>query len=164
MQCEMWVWLLRRVPPEQHNQLMMVTRSGVEIALQVLLRIEAEFVAVKGRLAGSQDAGRVFLIPYDNIDYFGFQRDVKESEFDEIFGTGTLTCDTPAQTSAAAVAVAGPPASVTSLPIPVEMSHSTSVSQKTPLPLKSEVLERFRSRIAGASQSLSGVQQRPSDG
>ena len=150
MQNDMFAWILCRVPVEQYNQLTIVTSSGTEIAVQTLLRVEIDFVAIKGRLAGSQDAGRVFFIPFANIDYFGFQRDVREAEFDEMFGTGSLTvagsaAPADADVVAAPPAAALPPAATEAAPV------SASVSQRTPLPLKSEVLERFRSRIAGAA-------------
>jgi hypothetical protein len=172
MTSDMWAWLFRRVPAEQHNQLMLMTGSGTEIAVQALLRIETDFIAIKGRLSGSQDAGRIYFIPYTNIDYFGMQRDVKETEFDAIFGEGSLTPSAPvAQPTPSAAAssksACGPGVVV---PVPaaqpgVDIPVSTSVSQKTPLPLKSEVLERFRSRIASASQSLNGTSPfRPADG
>jgi hypothetical protein len=160
MQNDMWAWLLSRVPVEQYNQLMIVTGTGIEIAVQTLLRVESDFVAIKGRLAGSQDSGRVFFIPYSNIEYFGFQRDVRETEFDAMFGTGSL---------GAAVAAIAPPAVVAAPPIApavvppppeVEVPASTSVSQKTPLPVKSEVLERFRSRVPGASPTLNNAPSR----
>jgi hypothetical protein len=160
MQTTMWGWLFRRVPPEQHNQLVVVTRSGTEIAIQALLRVEQDFIAIKGRLSGSQDAGRVYFIPFANIDYFGFQRDVKEEEFDAMFGSGTLTVP-------AALSSPSPQTPVTHSPtIAVETasSNSASVSQKTPLPLKSEVLERFRSRIASSSPSLGGIPGRLPEG
>jgi hypothetical protein len=161
MQTAMWGWLFRRVPPEQHNQLALVTRSGTEIAIQVLLRIEPDFLVIKGRLSGSQDAGRVYFIPFANIDYFGLQRDVKETEFDAIFGSGTLTAPSPTPAQLAeAVAPPDPPPSVSE----PSSAKSTSVSQKTPLPLKSEVLERFRSRIASSSPSLSGIPSRLPEG
>jgi hypothetical protein len=164
MQSDMWAWLFRRVPAEQYNQLVVMTGTGTEIAVQSLLRIEADFIAIKGRLAGSQDAGRVYFIPFTNIDYFGLQRDVKESEFDAIFGAGSLSFSTQAAAPSPAPTAPPAPAPVAapvSLPA-VEIPTSTSVSQKTPLPLKSEVLERFRSRIAG--QSLNGTPPRPADG
>jgi hypothetical protein len=167
MQNESWAWLFRRVPPEQHNQLMLVTGSGTEIAVQSLLRIESTFIAIKGRLSGSQDAGRIYFIPYTNIDYFGLQRDVKESEFDAIFGVGVLTEVAPAPVAAApAPAPAASPVPVP-VPLPVEVSlpasTSVSLSGKTPLPLKSEVLERFRSRLG--SQSMIGPSPlNPADG
>jgi hypothetical protein len=170
MQSDMWAWLFRQVPAEQYNQIVIMTSTGTEIAVQCLLRIEADFVAIKGRLAGSQDAGRVYFIPFCNIDYFGLQRDVKETEFDAIFGAGSLVASTPVASTAAESTI--PPDPLAADPVPgqpaslpaVEVPISTSVSQKTPLPLKSEVLERFRSRIASSSQSLNGGPLRPADG
>ena len=86
MQSSVWALLLRQIPAEQHRNLMLVTTGGTEIAIQGILRIDHQFLAIKGRLAGSQDAGRVFFIPYTHIDYLGFQQPVKESEFHEMFG------------------------------------------------------------------------------
>src|SRR5262249_57453549 len=85
MQNSTWGALLRHIPAEQQDQYMLVTVSGTEIAIQNLLRIDRGFVALKGRLAGSQEAGRVFFIPYDQIDYLGTQKPIKDSEFSEGF-------------------------------------------------------------------------------
>ncbi len=158
MQSELWQWLFRRMPAEQHNQVMLVTRSGIEIAVQALLRIEPGFVAIKGRLSGSTDAGRVFFIPYENLDYFGIQRDVKEEEFDAIFGAGSLTA--AAQPRASARPEPAPPDPEPE-PSPAEATVTVTVSQKTPVPLKSEVLERFRARVGGSSGSANGTTLRP---
>jgi hypothetical protein len=157
MQSDMWAWLFSRVPADCHNQLMLVTRAGTEIAVQNLLRIEPDFIAIKGRLSGSQDAGRVFFIPFANIDYFGIQRDVREEDFNTMFGLGSLTVSGQAA-APAAPAAAPPPAPI------VEAPGTPSVAQKTPLPLKSEVLERFRSRIAGTPGSNNGTAHRPPNG
>src|SRR5437867_4668334 len=81
-----WAVVLRRIPPEHHNILMLVTRSGTEIALQNILHLDDEVLAIKGRLAGSQDAGRLYFVPLDNIDYFGFNRMVKDEEYAALFG------------------------------------------------------------------------------
>ena len=78
MQSSVWATLLRQIPTECHDQLMLTTFGGTEIAIQGILRIDHEFLAIKGRLAGSQDAGRVFFLPYCQIDYLGFQRALKE--------------------------------------------------------------------------------------
>jgi hypothetical protein len=129
MRSSAWATLLRQIPDHEHNQLVVTTGNGTEIAVQVILRIDHEFVAIKGRLAGSQDAGRVFFIPYTHIDYFGFQRDVKEAEFQEIFGK--LEFPDPG--------------------VPV-VSPAALVDKKPPQ-IKSSVLERFRSRGNGAGAS-----------
>jgi hypothetical protein len=160
MQSELWQWVFGRMPAEQYNQIMLVTRSGIEIAVQALLRIEPEFVAIKGRLTGSTDAGRVFFIPYENLDYFGIERDVKEEEFDAIFGTGSLTAAAQPRVSARPEpAVPDPDPDPELDPSPAEATVSVTVSQKTTVPLKSEVLERFRSRSSG---SANGTTLRPS--
>ena len=96
-----WVKLLRHIPAEQQSKLMLVTTGGIEITIQSLLRIDAECLALRGRLAGSTDAGRVFFVPYSHIDYFGFQQPLKESEFHELFANLNLP---------AAPAPAAPPA------------------------------------------------------
>src|SRR4051794_34404969 len=125
MQANGWIALLKHLPPEQHRSLMVVTRAGREIPVQTLVRIDHEFLAFKGRPAGSQDQGLLFMLPYQNIDYINFQRLVKDEECEELFGT--LTMPLPAQPGL--VIAAGPLpelipneviAELESLPTPVE--------------------------------------------
>jgi hypothetical protein len=86
MQDKAWAALLSHIPAERHDNLMLVTRSATEIAIQSILRIDRQFVALKGRLAGSQDTGRLFFIPFSEIDYLGFAKTVREDEFNDLFG------------------------------------------------------------------------------
>jgi hypothetical protein len=141
-----WVALLKHVPAEQQSRFMLVTTSGTEISLQSFLLIEQECVAVKGRLAGSQEAGRVFFIPYANIDYFGFSQPVKDTEFSEMFSDMTLPAMAPPPAAAPTngeVAVAVEPE------VPAENPESADSSTGDSRPtIRSEVLERFRSRIS----------------
>ncbi len=87
MQCAAWVKLFRHVPAEEQGKLMLVTIGGTEIAIQSFLRIDPESIALKGRLSGSQDAGRVFFIPYSHIDYLGHQQPLKESDFHDLYSS-----------------------------------------------------------------------------
>ena len=114
MRSSVWAALLRHIPPEQHNTLSLVTMSGTEITLQNILRIDDEFIAFKGRLAGSQDAGRLYFIPLSNIDYFRFNRAVKDEEYAEIFGNLQL----PPPDVPPTLMVAAPPAAVAPAPEP----------------------------------------------
>lgn len=146
MKSSTWVALLQMLPPEQYNKLMFVTTAGIEIALQTILRIDQEFVAIKGRLAGSQDAGRVFFLPFSRLEYLGFQYAVKETEFQEMFGNLVID-DAPAgEIPAGAVPPAGPalPGAPAAIVGP----------GRTPTPIKSAVLERFRSRTTAAGTTL----------
>lgn len=136
MQTLAWEQLFRFIPEQHRNNLSIITRAGVEFNVQMLLRIESECVAIRGRLAGSQDAGRIFFIPYETIDHVGFIREMRESEFAEIFDTfqfpGRAVPPTP-QTIVVAEELIAP-------------SSANSPASRMSIPIKSEVLERFRGR------------------
>jgi hypothetical protein len=156
MQNAAWMALWRRLPPDQHDNLVVTTVARTEIAIQNVLRIEQDFVVVRGRLAGSSDTGRVFFIPYTQIDYAGFQKSLREEEFALLFGEGEMATAVPEPLSA-------PPApSGPTTPLPPSKPSASSLTHggthggthgdrarngnRPPLPLKSELLERLRSR------------------
>jgi hypothetical protein len=147
-----WATLLRCIPPEQHNILMVVTRCGTEIALQNILRLDDEVLAIRGRLAGSQDSGRLYFVPLDNIDYFGFNRMVKDEEYAAMFGN----YQSPPLVQPAPPQAVQPPPLVQDMPTESEPSESSltpspSMPLKAALPIKSAILERFRARGSGPS-------------
>jgi hypothetical protein len=112
---------------------MLVTMSGTEIAIQGLLRIEQEFVVLKGRLSGSQEAGRLFFVPYEQIDYFGTQKPIKDSDFSEVFDSLVI----PSEPAAAEESPTEPPTA----------ANNGGGRSVTPRPvIRSEVLDRYRSR------------------
>ncbi len=132
MQSTHWISLLKKLPAEVHNQLSVVTVGGTEVILQAILQLEGECLVFKGRLAASQDTGRVFFVPYDQIDYIGFTRLVGEDEFRAWFG------DAPAQAPAAEK--------------PAEANGS-----RTPLPAnRAALLERVRARTTSPGFGTSG--------
>ncbi len=140
-----WVKLLRHIPASEQSNLLLVTTSGREIAIQGLLRIDPECVALRGRLAGSTDAGRIFFVPYSQIDYFGFQQPLKEAEFHELFGSLESLSSEPPPT-------APEPHAEPTLPAPAQLTPP-----RTPVAIKSVVLEKFRAR----SNTNPGTQLRP---
>ncbi len=150
-----WVKLLEHIPASEHSKLMLVTTSGTEITIQCLLRLDPECLALRGRLAGSTDAGRVFFVPYSHIDYFGFQQPLKEVEFHELFNNLQLLAAAPPETVAPAAPAAPPSAALDSAAAPAPSAHPTP--SRSPLAIKSTVLEKFRSR----SVTNPGTQLRP---
>jgi hypothetical protein len=122
-----WSRLLRQIPVKDQDGLMLQTINRTEIAVQLFLRLDPDFLIIKGRLAGSQEAGRVFFVPYEQIDHIGFYRAVKEADFNEMFAGLDV-----------------PEAPVASAP-PDPTAVDANGSKASP-PLKSAVLERFRSR------------------
>jgi hypothetical protein len=162
MQSAAWAALIRHIPPGVHDNLMLVTHSGTEMSLNAIIRIDHEFMAVKGRLSGSQDTGRIFFIPYSEIDYLGFQKAVKETDFQEMFGG--LIMPEPAAVPAVPVAAAETPPEpvpVASEPQPVPQEETAPAPARQPVPIKSAVLERFRARSNGPASSPNLPVSRP---
>jgi hypothetical protein len=86
MQNHDWIALFRLIPAEQHNTLVLTTLSGTDINLETILRTELNYVVFRGRSAGSAEDGRVFFLPYRQIDFVHINRQVKEVEIRELYG------------------------------------------------------------------------------
>ena len=86
MQSSAWIELLRLVPEKQHQNLLVLTAIGNEIAVQDIVRMEPDYLVVRGRLAGTSDLGRAFFIPFDRIVYIGYQKVVPQAELYGLYG------------------------------------------------------------------------------
>ena len=151
MQNIAWVKFLRHLPPALQDGLAVKTLGGTEVSISTILRIDHEFFAFKGRLSGTQDTGRVFFIPYFQIDHLYYQKEVREEDFITAFDSLLMPdplAETPAQ------AAPSPPESVQPAMKEPEM-ESAPANRSTPVPIKSAVLERFRSRSSSSSPGTS---------
>ena len=81
-----WVELLRLLPEKQHPNLILMTADGSEVAVQNLIRLESEYVVLRGRVAGTSDTGLAFFIPYDRIVFARFQKPVAEEVVYGLYG------------------------------------------------------------------------------
>src|SRR5260370_10863871 len=80
MQGTAWIALLARIPPEQAENLLLITNNGTGISVKGIVRAEDDYVIVRGRLLGTvEEGGGFFFVPYDQINYLGFQRLIKEA-------------------------------------------------------------------------------------
>jgi hypothetical protein len=86
MQCEDWIILVRMFPEDQQNRLVLTTTTGVNLNIEVIMRLEPNYLVFRGRAAGQTDDGRVFFLPYRQIDFLQINREVKESEIQELYG------------------------------------------------------------------------------
>jgi hypothetical protein len=103
-----WIALLRRVPPSHHDALALVMNTGIEIALQAIVRLERDFVVVRGRMTGSMDTGRIMILPFDQVNYLAFNKILSESDINALLGApGSLT--SPVEATPVAVAVPAVP-------------------------------------------------------
>ena len=64
MQDKAWAALLSHIPAERHDNLMLVTRSSTEIAIQSILRIDRQFVALKAVWPAARTPGGCSSSPF----------------------------------------------------------------------------------------------------
>jgi hypothetical protein len=141
MQADLWKVLLRRIPPEHVDNLVLMTAQGTEINVQALLCMEGDWMVLRGRIAGSNDGGRTFILPYEHLDHAGFQRPLSEAQLQAIFDV----------TPAAAVKLPGPAeTTVADAPPPAAPAPDSPASPAPRLlarvPSRSKMIERLRMR------------------
>src|SRR5204863_4530512 len=86
MQGPSWIALFNRIPSRLHDSVAMTLVTGAEIIMQSMLRLESDYAILRGRMAGSTDAGRVILLPYDQIVNVAFTKRMLEPEVEAVFG------------------------------------------------------------------------------
>src|SRR5215471_4051134 len=79
-----WIAFLRQLSPTVHNQLSIITRIGQELAVQQIFRIDADYLVYRGRLSGTTEEARVYVLPYDEMHVISFQKPLKEHQVDAI--------------------------------------------------------------------------------
>ncbi len=109
-----------RIPTNLHDSLALGLTTGSEIVVQKIDKLEPDFMIIRGRLAGTQDAGRVVLIPYAQLTFVAIQRNLKDNEVEAIFGKGAAI-----GVAVMPVAAAAPEATPTSEPAEEEIPEET---------------------------------------
>ena len=156
-----WIAFLRQLSPNVHNQLSILTRIGQEVAVQHIFRIDSDYLVYRGRLSGTTEEARVFVLPYDEVHAISFQKPLKEDQVDAI-----LSGNDPAklaekevneaapQDAAPAIEPESPPAPATKRPEPTQPPVSAPpADSKAKSPPKVLLLERVRARLAAAGKT-----------
>jgi hypothetical protein len=146
MQGAAWIDLFHKIPKQLHDNLMLLTSIGTEVAIQGVLHLEPDYAVLRGRVAGTTDAGRIMFIPYDQINYLGFNRLVKEADVYAMLGleppppepVAAEAVEQPADTAAAPAEPAGEQPKPAEPPVPEKPARSS----------KLVLLDRLRARLA----------------
>ena len=86
MQGSAWINLLQRIPSSHHDAIALGLVTGAEVVVQQMIRMEQDFVIIKGRMSGSTAEGRIMMVPYSHLTLVAFSRLMTEPEVQEIFG------------------------------------------------------------------------------
>lgn len=108
-----WIGIFRRIPDSLHDVLALGLTTGAEIIVQKIIRLDPEFMMIRGRLSGTQDTGRIVMIPYQQLTFVAIQRYLVDTEVEAIFGKGAapgvIAVPTAAEPAAEAATVNEPP-------------------------------------------------------
>ena len=142
MRSSYWISLLRTLPEHYHAKLLLVSASGHEINIGSIFRMEEDYMILRGRLAGSTDAGTFVFMPYSQINYISFREEIKEVEMAKVFGESGQPITAPPPAAAAAPP---PPPPEVPTPEPAPTAAPIAPAPATgPLPGKAALLERLR--------------------
>ena len=160
MQTGAWIALLHQIPKSLHDNLVFTTTAGIEIVVQAVHRIDADYVLVRGRQTGVvAEGGGFFFIPYDRILVLGFQKTVKESVIRSIYGEAIASEPARAPAAESTPAPAPEPAATPEPPAAETAPSAAPVPATPPEPTKpnatnkAELLERLRARRGEAGIS-----------
>ena len=143
MQSAAWKAIFNRVPREHHEIMMVVTSIGIEINVKTIQLLEPDYVVIRGRLGGTTDSGRVFFVPYDQINYITFNKEIREEHVADMLGLERPPPKAPMQEGDAVRAAQEPVVEEKK----EEPSPPLGPAKPEALPGKMALLERIRSRV-----------------
>ncbi len=85
--------LLSKIPKVDIAKTVLTLRFHAAITLDLVIRYEDEYFVVRGREAGSNDEGRAFFVPYDEILFVKLDRAVRLSEMQRMYGVPVTSDD-----------------------------------------------------------------------
>jgi hypothetical protein len=150
MKAPVWIALFQRIPASYHDCLAVKLASGAEVVLQTILSLEEEYMVVRGRTSGSTEEGRVFLVPYDQMQYLGFNRKMSEEEVRGLFG-GQPAAVAPSIPAPVEVSAPQPPPAAAVEAPPAE-APAAEPPKKPAAISKTILLARLRARLAQDSK------------
>ena len=83
--------LITKISKEDVSKTVLTLRFNSAITLDAVVRFEGEYMVVRGREAGTNDDGRGFFIPYEDILFVKLDRTMRLSDFQRMYGEKITT-------------------------------------------------------------------------
>ena len=139
--------VLKKIPEVDLTKVVLVLRYGAAITVDVIARIEEDYLVIRGRENGTNDEGRAFFVPFDDILFLRLDRIVTLGEmkgwYGEKMAAGSEKGELPTTASEAKAAEknAASPA-LTSTPAPAPAMDPAGIA-------KQNLLARIRAVRSG---------------
>ncbi len=85
--------LITKIPKFDISKTVLTLRFNAAITLDLVVRFEADYFVVRGREAGTNDDGRAFFVPYDEILFVKLDRTVRLSDLQKMYGEAVTNED-----------------------------------------------------------------------
>ena len=85
--------LITKIPKVDIAKTVLTLRFNSSITLDLVIRYEADYFVVRGREMGTNDDGRAFFVPYDEILFVKLDRTVKLSDLQKMYGDAVTNED-----------------------------------------------------------------------
>lgn len=143
--------LLGRLAPTDVAKLVFVVRGGMALNVDSVYRLEPRCAVFRGRESGTNDEGRAFFLPYEEIVYAKIERVVTLAELKLMYGEvpSEADIDTPLG-DAKSASQAAAPAAASAAPTPAAALDPASIA-------KQNLLERIRAARTSAGVPRPGA-------
>lgn len=142
--------LLGKIPLRDHAKVVFVLKGGVAaVSLDTVLRQEPEYLVIRGREAGTNDEGRAFFVPYDEISYCKIERMVRLNEVRAMYGEALVASTSLADEGEddGPVTAVVPVTAVTTTPAPSAPLDPAAIA-------KQNLLDRIRAARTSAGKPV----------
>ncbi len=83
---EDWIAIFERLPETMHDQVVFSLSTGIDVYNQRFLQFGEEALLIRGRLGGTDEGERIFMIPWTEMRMLFFNRPVEDDILFKLFG------------------------------------------------------------------------------
>lgn len=83
---EEWIEVFKKIPETMHDQIVLSVSTGIDVYVQRLLQVGEQNVLIRGRLGGTDEGERIFLVPWPELRVLFFSRPVGDEMMYGMFG------------------------------------------------------------------------------
>lgn len=133
-----WIDMFRAIPEPEWGKIVLVLSNNSEVCVDALIRFDQNYLVMRGRVGGTIEESRGFVVPYHQIVYLRLERAVKIEEMANIFGEsnvgGEAAVGKRPEVATPAVILPADPATASRQLMEKLRASRAAASGKTPVP------------------------------
>lgn len=86
MKREHWVSFFQKLPETMHDQVVFSLSTGIDVFNQRFLVYADDYLLIRGRLGGTDESERIFMVPWEELKMVFFSRPVDDEILVKTFG------------------------------------------------------------------------------